>query len=141
MIQELQCDNESEYSGDTDDLMDSLEIGDHFAILAEPNNEEGVPYYILQCQREKFIVGEPFHCVWGNSFEIGDHVIEGLYFQNWGTRARNYVFLNNSLPAFVHSHLLKATKFPMIPLDHRVKGSDPIYNLPEEHQVLISQYI
>jgi hypothetical protein len=138
MIQELERDDDSQYGGDVDDMIDILEIGDHFAVLAEDNNDEGVPYYILQCQRTKFVAGEDFECVWGNRFEVGDHVVEGIYFQNWGAGSQNYVYLSGSCLAFIHSHLVKATKFPMILLDHRVKGDEPIYKLLDEHHSMIS---
>jgi hypothetical protein len=137
MIQELHRDDDSQYGGDADDLTDALEIGDHFAVLAKANNDKGVLYYILECQRTKFIVGEEFQCVWGNKFDVGDHVLEGVYFQNWGYGARNYVYLDNSRAAFVHSHLVKAIKFPMVPLDHRVRGDDSIYKLLDEHHDMI----
>jgi hypothetical protein len=71
MIQELKCDDDSQYGGNIDDMTDLLEIGDHFAVIAEDNNDEGVPYYILQCQRTKFIIGEDFECIWGNMSKLG----------------------------------------------------------------------
>jgi hypothetical protein len=48
------------------------------------------------------------------------------------------VYLNGSRPAFIHYYLVKATKFPMILLDHRVKGDEPIYKLLDEHHSMIS---
>jgi hypothetical protein len=32
---------------------------------------------------------------------------------------------------------MKATKFPMILLDHRVKGDNPIYKLIDEHHTMV----
>jgi hypothetical protein len=48
------------------------------------------------------------------------------------------VYLSGSCLAFIHSHLVKATKFPMILLDHRVKGDEPIYKLLDEHHSMKS---
>jgi hypothetical protein len=72
---------------------------------------------------------------------MGDHAVEGIYYQRWGTGAHNYVYLSNLNPTFIHSHLGRAVKFPMIPLDHRVKGGNPIYKVFDEHHRLISRSI
>jgi hypothetical protein len=138
MIQELERDDDSQYGRDTYDMTDLLEIGDYFAVIAKDNNDVGVPYYILQCQRTKFVVGEDFECVWGNRFEVGDYELEGIYFENWGVGSQNYMYLSGLRPAFSHSQLVKATKFPMISLDHRVKGDKPIYKLLDEYHTMIS---
>jgi hypothetical protein len=50
-------------------------------MLADEGNEEGISYYVLQCQRPTFIVCEGFDCVWGNSFSIGDSIVEGIYYE------------------------------------------------------------
>jgi len=39
--------------------------------------------------------------------------------------------------AFVDAHLIKIIKFPMTPLDHWVKGNDPIYKLLFENETMI----
>lgn len=125
----------SQIGGSPNTMTDELKIGDNFAVVAEEGNPEGVLYYILQCQRPKFIVQESFTCVWGNSFEVGDHVVEGIYYQRWGLSTTNsYVYLSASNPAYIHSHLVKAFDFPMVPSDYRVQGRDPTYKiLPEHH--------
>ena len=79
IFQELKRDDDLQYEGDADDI---LEIGNHFVVFAEDNSDEGVPYYILQCHRTKFVAREDFECVWDNWFEVGDHVVEGIYFHN-----------------------------------------------------------
>jgi hypothetical protein len=38
----------------------------------------------------------------------------------------------NSHVAFVYTHLVLACKFVMLPTHHRVKGDEPIYQLPDE---------
>jgi hypothetical protein len=89
-------------------------------VLAEEDNDKEFQYYILQCQRAKFVVREDFEYVWGNKFEVGDHAIEGIYYQRWGRGLQNYVYLTSSYPANIHSHLVKAKNFSMLPHDHRV---------------------
>jgi hypothetical protein len=67
--------------GDHNLLTEDLRIRDNFTMLADEGNEEGISYYVLQCQRPTFIVCEGFDCVWGNSFSIGDSIVEGIYYE------------------------------------------------------------
>ena len=40
-----------------------MQPGDNFAVLANEDNDEGVPFYILQCQQPKHIVELDFEYV------------------------------------------------------------------------------
>jgi hypothetical protein len=133
MMQSLEEEDNLQFGGDPDILTEELQIGQNFAVLAEEGNDEEVQYYILQCQRAKFVVREDFDCVWGNKFEVGDHAIEGIYYQRCGRGLHNYVYLTGSHPAYIHSHLVKAKNFSILPHDHRVQGQDPTNKLSEEH--------
>ena len=42
-------DEEWESGGDGEELLDLLNIGDNFVVLAEGDNSKGVNFYILQC--------------------------------------------------------------------------------------------
>jgi hypothetical protein len=87
----MRIEDDSQLGGDLDDLTNDIDIGKKFAVLAEEGNDKGVVYYVLQCQHRKFVVGEDFTCIWGNDFEVGDHAVEGIYYQRWGMGAHNYV--------------------------------------------------
>ena len=67
-----------------DSLGDLVDIGDNFAIPAEEGNDEEVDFYILQCQRRKYVVMEQFCCVWGAVFQVGQAAIVGTYYQKSG---------------------------------------------------------
>lgn len=126
-------DNSWDYEYDGEGMADLVQPGDNFAVPAADNNDEGVSFYILQCQRPKHTVQHDFDCVWGGHFQAGDSVISGTYYQKWGRRdANNYVYLRNSREAFVDSSSVLACKFHMIPRNHRVKGGDAVYGVPEE---------
>lgn len=126
-----------EFGGDEGNLGDVLNIGDNFAIPAEPENEEGVDFYLLQCQQPKFIVKAPFECVWGGSFDVGDFVVAGTYYQRWGRTDKTYVYLSESRVAYVNAESVVACKFQMKPASYRVKGDDPIYKISEDTLGLI----
>ena len=122
-----------EYEYDGECMEDLVQPGDNFAVPATEDNDEGVPFYILQCQQPKHILEFDLECVWGGKFQAGDAVISGKYYQKWGRRAsNNYVFLHNSREAFLDANSVLACKFQMIPQQHRVKGGDAVYNVPEE---------
>jgi hypothetical protein len=128
----------SQFGGSPNTMMNELSIGDNFAMCTEEGNPEGAHYYILQCQQAKFVVTSPFTCVWDNDFHTRDHAVEGIYYQRWEERRTNsYVYLSGSHPAYIHSHLVHAIDFPMLINDHRIQGSDPTYKVLLEHHELI----
>jgi hypothetical protein len=110
-------------------------------VLVKEGKDKEVRYYILWCHRAKFVVQEEFDYVWGNKFEVRDHAIEGIYYQCWGCGLQNYVYLTGSCPAYIHSHLVKAKNFSMLPHNHRVQGRDPTYKLSKEHHAQIVQQL
>ena len=113
-------------------LGDLVNVGDNFAVPAIEGNDEGVDFYILQCQRKKQIVREKFTCVWGGQFEVGEYVIAGTYYQKWGKSQNSYVYLRDSRVAYLNATLVIACRFQMVPAAHRVKGDEPVYQLQSE---------
>jgi hypothetical protein len=83
-VEEFDDPNETEFSGDGEKLFNLLQVGDNFVVLVVEGNVEGVNFYILQCQHQKFMVSEPFASVWGCEFDIGDYVVAKTYYQKWG---------------------------------------------------------
>jgi len=124
-----------------EDLAALVSIGDNFVILAQEGNDEGIKLYILQCQQASHIVQDRFTCPWGDEFDVGDHVIIGLYYQKWGIDDNGYEFLTNSQMAFFYTHLVLACKFMMLLVHDKMKGSEPIYQLPNEVLQLIKSKI
>jgi len=121
-----------EFGGASGQYGDLVDIGDNFVVPAEPGNEEGVPFYVLQCQRSKFEVQSAFTCSWGGEFQEGDFVIGGTYYKKHGTADNTFVFLDRSNVAYVHAHLVRAVKFSMTLASHMVKGGDRVYRMSSE---------
>lgn len=117
------------------------ELGDNFAINAAPNNEENVEFYVLVCTKQMYTCKKAFECPWGESFEPGDLVIQGRYYQKYGTAADTYVFLKTSQKAHVLVDNIRATKFPMHIADHHVAGNDLVYRLPGTVEEAILEYV
>ena len=118
------------HDGMSVEIGDLVCVGDNFIILAESKNEDGVDYYILQCQRAKFVLQEPLTCPWGG-FSARNEVICAKYFKKYGRGDKTYVFCDRAMDAHVDVHLVRACKFPMLLVAHRVKGS-PVYKITAE---------
>ncbi len=73
-----------EFGGDGEDLSNLLQVGDNFVVPVVEGNDERVDFYVLQCQRTKFMVCESFQCFWGFHFDVGDYVVARTYYQKWG---------------------------------------------------------
>jgi hypothetical protein len=116
-------------------LCSCLEMGDNFSVITEEGNEEEVAYYVLMCTKIPFIVQSAFDDAWGSLFQPGDIVVAGKYYQKWVGHDSNYVLLLKSQTAYHHAHHIMAVKFPMLPLDHSVFGSDMVYKLTDHCQL------
>jgi hypothetical protein len=113
-------------------LAAELEIGDCFAILAEPGNSEKANWFILQCTKPMHLVQEEVkEDAWGNQFDQGDEVVEGLYFQQKGIKENSYIFLRDKGTACVYSHHVCANKFAMVQAQHKQKGNVSVYQLSD----------
>jgi hypothetical protein len=84
------------------------------------------------CIKPLHKVKDAFIDQWGISFEEGDDVVGGIYYQRWGNYDTSYVLLKYLHKVYFYSHLVRAIKFLMPPKNHRVGGNDPIYELPKE---------
>ena len=49
MIESVQNDDQSQFGDDEDTLSDAISIGENFIVLVDEGNDEGMPYYVLQC--------------------------------------------------------------------------------------------
>jgi hypothetical protein len=123
--------HELQFGTDGDELSALLEVGDNFAVVASTDNDEGVEFFIICCSRGVHEVKVAFTCHWGTSFQVGDKVVCGTYYQKWGrSESSSYVLLNSSKIVYLHACHVVVIKFLMTPTDYRVAGNAPVYNLP-----------
>jgi hypothetical protein len=115
-----EMDNEENWMHDgvSVQIGDLVEIGDNFMVPAAEENDDRVEYYILQCQRSKFVLDEALTYPWGGNFNVGDEVIHGKYFKKYGRGDKSYVFCDKAVDAHVDAHLVRACKFPMVLATH-----------------------
>jgi len=57
-----------------------LELGDNFAILVGDDSEQNIDFNLLVFTRKMFIYIESFVCKWGESFAVGDKIIQERYY-------------------------------------------------------------
>ena len=123
--------HELQFGTDGDELSALLEVGDNFAVVASTDNDEGVEFFLICCSRGFHEVKVAFTCHWGTSFQVGDKVVCGTYYQKWGrSDSSSYVLLNSSKIVYLHACHVVVIKFLMTPTDYRVAGNAPVYNLP-----------
>jgi hypothetical protein len=125
-IQDAYMDGEAEPSiggFDRQALATTLEVGDHFAVVAEEGNSEGVDFYILLCQKSLHEVREDsIEDSWGQKVYCGKYILVGTYYQRRGRSNNSYVLCDTNRPAFIYSHLVIIAKFNMEVSAHRQRG-------------------
>lgn len=120
---------------DCNDLAMQLEIGDHFAIMAdlEHPGSQGAEFFVLICTKKLYVVEEQCGADgWGGTVERSDEVVEGLYYHQRGAKQNSYVLLDGPGPKKILSHLVCAIQFSMKLQKHRQKGGTSVYNLSDE---------
>jgi hypothetical protein len=63
---------------------------------------------------------------------MGEQIVVGTYYKKWGTSYSTYVLLKDSNVIFLYSHLVRATKFPMILKDYYIQENDLVCELPND---------
>lgn len=120
---------------DCNDLAMQLEVGDHFAILADAEHpqSQGAEFFVLICTKKLHVVEEG--CAangWGGTVERSDEVVEGLYYHQRGAKQNSYILLDGPGPTRILSHLVCAIEFSMKLQKHRQKGGTVVYKLSNE---------
>jgi hypothetical protein len=108
--------------GDREAIVACLEVGDHFAVVADEGNSEDADFWILITEQTLHAVEEESRedC-WGQKVYKGEQIVVGRYYKQQGRSMRSYV-LCDAGPAYIYSHLVIAAKFAMVPARHRQKG-------------------
>ena len=101
------------YAGHHDALTDVLYIGDNFVVVAPPDNEELVDFYLLRCTGEKTCVESPIADAWGNQCARGTYVVKGVWYEQRTGNPHEYKLLRKKPDVYLLSHLVRAIKFPM----------------------------
>jgi hypothetical protein len=122
---------EMEYGSGREEMADDVVVGDNIAMLCQSSTSDE-NFWIMLVDTTIHMVKKHFIDVWGQKWFQGDYVIWGLWYEKSRVSSKSYYLLENSLPAFVYSHLIMASKFPMPPTMHFVKGLLSTYELSTE---------
>ena len=125
---------EHDLSFQLDDNLNAVElqVGDNFAVAAESGNAEGVEFYILQYTKAMYLEKEDtLTDAWKGVTEMGDEVVEGLYYKQQGKSPKSYVLLRDHGVARIFSHLVCHSKFAMSQLQHKQKRQTSVYCLSD----------
>ncbi|CAM6097897.1 unnamed protein product [Calypogeia fissa] len=131
-IDEHEFEDEQLISNDGGMLERTLEEGDHFAVISDPDSDGGMGFWILLCTERLHMVEE--HSKednYGQTVTRGEQLVVGKYYQQQGQSEYSYV-LRPQGEAYIYSHLVRAMKFPMTQATHRQRGDIIVYKLDIE---------
>ena len=115
------------YGGHHDAISDALCLGDTFATNAY---EEGADFYLLKCSKEKYKTSRTLRDAWGNCIEAHSYLVEGYYYE-LVEGEKDVYYIDASQPTvLLASHLVRAIKIPMEPVDgepHKLRLSAEVH--------------
>ena len=102
------------YAGHHDAISDALCVGDTFATNA---HEEGADFYLLKCSKKKYKTSRAVRDAWGNCIEAHSYLVEGYYYELADGEEDVYYIPVSQPIVLLASHLVRAIKIPMEPVD------------------------
>lgn len=129
-INDTLLDNVVLYSYKIETLEDMLEMGDNFVVIVAPTNTNYEEYYTAICKQSKVLLFEQITDGWGNVFNLGNELIQGVYSENPAFRQISYVLLQDAPIAILPANAVVAIKFDMTQTKHKVKGKKISYCVP-----------
>ena len=128
------------YYNQCEDLAILLEVGDHFAVLKSPLNEDFEDYYIVVCKQGNTILEEVVRDGWGNMFNVGECVVYGNYYAKLPQCKNTYALLKDAPTAIIYADAVIAIKFSMTQAKHKVKGYNTVYKVPKDvHEHILGE--
>ena len=139
-IEEDAHSNDIVYYNQHQDLAILLEVGDNFAVLKSPQNEDLEDYYIVVCKQGKTLLKEVVRDGWGNNFNVGESVVYGNYYAKLPQCKNTYALLKEAPIAIIYADAILAIKFNMTQAKHKVKGYNTVYKVPQEvHEHILGE--
>jgi hypothetical protein len=115
---------EAMVSLDHDRVSDVVREGDVFVVIAPPNNEENVAYYLMRCTQIKSRLVRPYQD--GDfTYQSGDLVVMGHFFEKVKKQG-DYIIYRDFMPDYIscqYSHLVVAARIHLSEI--KVKKGEP----------------
>ena len=102
------------YGGHHDAISDALCIGDTFATNA---HDDGADFYLLKCEKQKYKTSRALQDAWGSCICAHSYLVEGYYYELVDGEEDVYYIPASQPKVLLQSHLVRAIKIPMEPLD------------------------
>jgi hypothetical protein len=103
-----------------------------FAIRVESGNDENADFFVLKCmQRLQTLTSQEGLDDFGVTVDEGEDVILAQYNMQSGTKQNSYVLIKDRGPAWIYSHFVWVSKFPMIQAAYKQKCGTTGYRLPK----------
>ena len=129
-IQENEHSDNIVYYNQCEDFAILFDIGDHFAMLKSPLNEDFEDYYIVVCKQGNTILKEVVLDCKGNHLNVGESVVYGNYYAKVSQCKNMYALLNDAPTVIIYADVIIVIKSSMTQAKHKVKGYNTIYKVP-----------
>jgi hypothetical protein len=93
-----------------------VELGDNFVIIFD-ELEHGDLFYVILCNKLLHRCEQTIEDEWGNIWYEGEMILQGVWYYRMPTQQCiniSYKLLRDSGVAYTYSHLVVASKFPML---------------------------
>ncbi len=105
-------------------------IRDNIIVICQSSTHESFKLFL--CDKMVHTIKESFINGQGQTWYEGDNVIGGLWYEWLRLGSHTYYLHENSPIAWVFSHSIITSKFPMPPTIHMVRGNSATYELFKE---------
>jgi hypothetical protein len=129
--------------GDLEFEATRVELDDNFVIISN-DLENGDPFFVVLCNKPLHMCEQTFEDNWGNAWYKGDMILRGVWYDKvshqQGTNISNMLLIDFG-PTYVYSHLVVASKFPMLPSATRKGVQRPCMSLGVRHMAFSSAIV
>jgi hypothetical protein len=123
-------DEQVEFGSGGEEMVEDVCVGDNTVVMCHSSLNESV--WVMLIDKPLTMVKEHLIDAWGQEWFQGNYIICGLWYKRLHLGNKSYYLLEDSPPTWVYSHLIMASKFPMSPTMHVIRGSLCTYELSNE---------
>jgi hypothetical protein len=112
------------------EMVEDVCVGDNIVVMCHNFPNESL--WVMFVDTPLTMVKEHLVDAWGQEWFQGNYIICGLWYKRLHLGNKSYYLLKDSPLTWVYFHLIMASKFPMSPIIHAIKGSLCTYELFNE---------
>jgi hypothetical protein len=123
-------DEQVEFGSGGEEMVEVVCVVDNIVVMCHSSPNESL--WVMLVDTPLTMVKEHLVDAWGQEWFQGNYIICGLWYKRLHLGNKSYYLPEDSPPTWVYSHLILASKFPMSPTMHVVRGSLCTHELSNE---------